>query len=596
MKHKNNFRLLYLILIGIFIYSCQNDDDFIDSNQTPISKIEDDTYKYGEKVILGKKLKNPYSVENMRIALNNLKKSGKYSSKNNSSEKITTTHYYVKFKPQNTDELKLLEADSTLILYDYPLDYEILQMGDYYHDPEVPITQPTYQYASIKVSQELTTTVDYEILSDLFIPDEEDVPDDFTSLLVDESLKLTNNLKSDYNTENILSRPSKWRPAGTIRVWDDKIGSTTTTTRVFSHWEYYDCDNDEVPIIQERLIPIDDGQCRRAIYTYITNTSAGSYIPMEGVKVRARRWFTTHTGITNAQGYYSVDGRFRRAANYKIKWKRHDFSIWWSYLSAAKYNGPKIRGDWNLNIRGGTQEYYATIFRGAHLYYYGNVFGLTRPPNKQWGLRRLVINARQLNGESSYVKARRLILAADITLKEWGSLTDRVFGVTIHELAHAAHREVDGSAYNSLVWKAYTSPCLPSAESCDNPGPTGANARRLMETWASTVEHFIVRERYENFYNVQNFNYTDGLNYLQLQRIAQNNFYTSAGIDMMDNFNQRTISFLHPIDRVSGYTINQLENSLNNATTWNAWRGNLINNEANNTEQFLDELFANWTN
>jgi len=534
----------------------------------------------------------------MRIALNNLKKSGKYSSKNNKSVVITTTHYYVKFKPQNTDELKLLEADTTLILYDYPLDYEIIQMGEYYHDPEVPITQPTYQYASVKVNQELTTAVAYEILSELFIPDEEDIPDDFTNLLVDESLKLTGNIKLNEKTSDLQSRRSKWRPAGRIMVWDDKIGSTTTSTRILSHWEYYDCDDGgdpNPPIIQQKLIPIE--QCKRAVYKYKTSTSVGSYIPVHGAKVRARRWFTTHTGITNAQGYYSCNGRFRRDANYKIKWKRHDFSIWWSWLSAAKYNGPKKKGDWNLKIKGGTQEYYATIFRATHLYYYGNMFGLTRPKHQTPFGGRLIINAKKLNDKSSYAHYRSLILGADILLKEWGSPTDEVFGTTIHELAHAAHREVDRFAYNSLVWKGYTTPCAPSAESCDHPGPTGADARRLMETWASTVEHFIVRERYENFYNVQNFNYTNGRNYLQFQTIAQNNFYTSCGIDMMDNFNQRIeYDWRFPIDRVNGYTINQLENALSNATTWNTWRDNLINNEANNTEQFLDELFANWTN
>jgi hypothetical protein len=328
---------------------------------------------------------------------------------------------------------------------------------------------------------------------------------------------------------------------------------------------------------------------------------------MHGVKVRARRWFTTHTGITNEQGYYSCNGRFRRPANYKIKWKRHDFSIWWSWLSSAKYNGPKKKGNWDLKIKGGTQEYYATIFRGAHLYYYGNIFGLKRPPSKKWWARRLVINARQKSGRSNYVKARRLILAGDISLKAWGRPTDRVFGTTIHELAHAAHREVDNSAYNSLVWKGYTSPCVAPYTvpgyalfyNCDDPDPTAANARRLMETWASTVENFIVRERYENHYNVEGFDYTNGRNYLQRQTINEQNFYTSCGIDLIDDFNQRNEYNwnAYPIDRVHGYTINQLENSLKNATTWLQWRDNLKNNYNNNsTKQNLDELFGNWIN
>ena len=207
---------------------------------------------------------------------------------------------------------------------------------------------------------------------------------------------------------------------------------------------------------------------------------------------------------------------------------------------------------------------------------------------------RLVINAKKKNDRSNYSHARGLLLGADILLKEWGSRTDRVFGTTIHELAHAAHSNLDKSSYNSLVWKGWINPCAPSAESCNHPGPTGANARRLMETWASTVEHFIMRERYVNFYNVNGYTYED--NFLQLQKTEEEPFYTSCGIDMMDNFNQRLTNFERPIDRVSGYNINQLENALQNATTWNTWKSNLKNNYNNSTEQYLDELFANWTN
>lgn len=582
-----------------------------------IQQPEEDFQTDSPDIVLGKRLENPYTVENMQKAYNNLKNTG---TKSAPDIEITATHLYVKFKPKNEEELRILESDSTLIIYDIPLDYEIVQNSDYYHDPTLPKDQPTYQYASVKIDQELPSEVDYEILSELFIPDEYKTEEptsltkavkalkntDLIEQLVDEALRITNNMekkaKPSTRTKGWFSRRSKWRPAGRIQVWDDKIGQSTTTKRVFSHWEYYDCDDDHNPreertIEQQYRLLLPNERCKRAVYKYISTTSNGSYVPVEGARVRARRWFTTHTGIADSKGYYSCNGRFRRDANYKIKWKRADFSIWWSYLSSAKYNGPKRKGDWNLNIKKGThQQYYATIFRGAHLYYYGDMFGLTRPPKKRWGLRRLVINARKKTGQSNYVKARRLILAADISLLAWGENTDKIFGTTIHELAHAAHREVDKSAYNSLVWKGYTSPC--GSGDCDDPGTTGANARRLMETWATTVEYFIVKQRYENYYNVQGFNYTNGYNYRQERTINQNNFYTSCGIDMMDDFNQRDHkqSSAYPIDRVKAYTITQLEDALKDATTWNRWKTNLINDYNNPTERYLDELFANWTN
>lgn len=88
-------------------------------------------------------------------------------------------------------------------------------------------------------------------------------------------------------------------------------------------------------------------------------------------------------------------------------------------------------------------------------------------------------------------------------------------------------------------------------------------------------------------------------NNLQNQWILPNIHYTSAGWDMMDNTNQRTtpnFNSLLPQDRVSGYTITQLQSALIGARSWNQWRDNIKNKYYNSTEQHLDELFANWPN
>jgi hypothetical protein len=388
MMHKNSYRLVFLTLIGVLMYSCQK-DDFHNENREQQSNFS----VANIDVVLGKKLQNPYSVTNMKKALNNLKStSKKIAATTSGSVKATMsndfeidikpTHLYIKFIPKNEEELSILQNDSTLILYSYPLDYEIIEGGGDYRDPEVPEGQPTYQYCAIKVDKKLPTEVESEILEELFIPDEEDTEestsdtagkikflglstnDGSIEALVDEALRITNNLDNidegiDDTTDNqsdiqarFFKRRSKWRPAGTIKVWDDDVVSTTTR-RVFSHWEYYDCGGG----IDRPFYDRQSTQCRRAVYKYKTIKSNGGYVPVEGVRVRARRWFTTHTGISNAQGRYSCDGRFRRPANYFIKWKRHDFTIRWSWLSSAKYRGPKKTGDWNLNIRGGTQEF-----------------------------------------------------------------------------------------------------------------------------------------------------------------------------------------------------------------------------------------------
>ncbi len=174
----------------------------------------------------------------MKKALDNLKKTTNKSAKttNNLDISIETTHLYVKFIPKNEEELAILKKDSTLILYSYPFDYEIVEGTGYYRDPEVPEGQPTYQYCAIKVSKTLPQDVESEILEELFIPDEDSDNSNKSrkaqssnqniNALVDESLKITNNLKETQNNNNLFARRSKWRPAGTIRVWDENIGTT----------------------------------------------------------------------------------------------------------------------------------------------------------------------------------------------------------------------------------------------------------------------------------------------------------------------------------------------------------------------------------
>ena len=51
--------------------------------------------------------------------------------------RIVSSHLYIRFKPKTEEELGILKLDSTPLLRSYPLDYKIVQRGDYYRDSEV---------------------------------------------------------------------------------------------------------------------------------------------------------------------------------------------------------------------------------------------------------------------------------------------------------------------------------------------------------------------------------------------------------------------------------------------------------------------------
>jgi hypothetical protein len=63
--------------------------------------------------------------------------------------------------------------------------------------------------------------------------------------------------------------------------------------------------------------------------------------------------------------------------------------------------------------------------------------------------------------------------------------------------------------------------------------------------------------------------------------------YTGVVEDMIDNDNSSG-------DKVSGYTIREIENSLMYQKNWDDWRNKIINDHTNPTENNLSALFTRW--
>ena len=120
----------------------------------------------GDMLILGGRLEDPYTVENMTKALGAV-----YPTKA-SRVPVTPTHYYLRFLPKNKLEYRILE-NLGVDLYDHPLDYEIVREGDWYHDPDIPEGQITWQYAVVPKDEILPRFVQHEILDECYIPDED---------------------------------------------------------------------------------------------------------------------------------------------------------------------------------------------------------------------------------------------------------------------------------------------------------------------------------------------------------------------------------------------------------------------------------------
>ena len=124
------YKLGSLILIAGLMFSCSVSEIEIETiPQEPIQLSDFDI----TRSVVGNKLENPYSVQNMQRALDNLLAKNKAKTLSNST--IEATHYYVKFFATSKEDMDALEADS-LELFSYPLDYEIEVAGEYYVEEE----------------------------------------------------------------------------------------------------------------------------------------------------------------------------------------------------------------------------------------------------------------------------------------------------------------------------------------------------------------------------------------------------------------------------------------------------------------------------
>lgn len=487
------------------------------------------------EMVLGRKLENPYSIENMKKAYLSLKKVD-----NSIKDYIIKENFlYVRFLPKNKGEFDILNKDESIDIFDYPLDYEIIKVGNRYKDKNLQNEQFSWYYCAIPIDFEFPKNFKYEILDKLFLPkgngndiiekNRKTVINDveFLDLLENESLNLTGNL-----TQTKKGRINSYIPSGTITMQDDQRG--------------------EVPVI--------------------------------GCKVQTRVWFSTETAITNNTGYFNIGVQYNNDANFSIKWSRADFDIYDSPSGQAYYNGPKQNDPWILNINNGKSKTFATVHRAAYEYYYNTPEALSVPPNTTFYVQD-TDNQNSIAGEYAYSIGIRIWTRVDDANSSTGyrdRTSAETFGVVAHEIGHRVHSSInfggfiDGDPDARRLQEAWGEALkwlfrMNEYGNCGDFNPF---------TNALTNDNFQGRIINDNgVYKPIFVDLFDDCN----QR--NNNCNQRADLD------QNTLAN----DNVSGFTIKQFEDAIRNANRWNSARDYLFdNNPANPTRDNLTQLFEQW--
>ncbi len=555
-------KLIQFLRLGIFsmlpflFYQC--DTEQMSSNGPSLNNDpsyvspKDATLDSDDALVLGEQLENPYSVINMNKAYNSLKE----KNVNLNDFVITSNYHYVRILPTTDYEYNSINADTTLDLYEYPLDYEIVKRGNVYHDQTVRDNIYTWLYAAVPLDKEFDGKLKVEILEELFLPfgnGKEPLTEfqisekDFLLNLEQESLRLTNNSSNRIKSSTDITT---WEASGRIRVWDDLVHYNETTGAL--------------------------------------DPNAG-YVPVVGCLVRANRWFTTITNLSDTVGNFEIDHEWGNgdSVNFSIKWDRDEFDIRSGSWGQAYYDGPKILGEWNLNIEEAytpLSYLYAHAHRAAYTYYYLSANWDIQPPAQPWftdlvwNQSKIHIGVNDNGNRSHFFTWNSVIYAAQVKLTYDLSANDSrdVFATAIHELAHTSHWQLGfTTAHYALL----------------------GNHARLAESWAQAVGWQLTNDVYSAVLEDPEVN-SEGYQRMALAYIQESGFYyTPLFIDLIDDYNQHdSYDSSCPDDEASGYTLSQLEDFLEQEpTSWDNYRNYLRDHSSNPTEIYALWLFDNYT-
>ena len=275
-------RLCVTIAGLLFLVGCEDISEEFSNSENSESLTSSNTTISQEQltpIILGEKLENPFSVENMQKALNSLLEEpnelegARVSKRNTEMLTISPTDWYICFKVDST-QFNILISDTTLALSQVPLDYEIIQHGDYLE--EFQNSEIKTLYTVVKPGYINPNGIDFEILDEIFIPENSE----YYSEEEEESVGEKRSLSANSFNDNFVS------------LLLEKAFKNTDNERFLANTQ----------LEKRQLI-----QGKKTSYYpegKISYQTPNGYEPVRGVKIVMWRWFTRIEAVTDKNGYF----------------------------------------------------------------------------------------------------------------------------------------------------------------------------------------------------------------------------------------------------------------------------------------------------
>lgn len=277
--------------------------------------------------ILGSQRNNPYTLSRMRVAYNNL---------GYSALPVNATNLYVRFLPNSASQLSVLDSimdSQDLELFDTPMDYDVLQEGDYYQDPSIPDSSVTWQYAVVPTDFQAPADITYQVLFQIHIPG-----DNYTAM--------------ETEAERLASKQDSIDCSG----GGDRMANSNSTARIIKpnspdcgpgyHWDFnvnqcvcnccpegYEWNGSQCLPIQPPPPPTPpapavDAQVPAGAITVSDNNLVATPTPrppVRNVRVVAKRWFKIERTYTDNNGHFQFTKRFKHNVKITVKFK-NDFA------------------------------------------------------------------------------------------------------------------------------------------------------------------------------------------------------------------------------------------------------------------------------
>lgn len=529
MKRRFIKSTLVAIVAAVLVTSCFNDIESPELSRTTQQQ------EGINPTVLGRKLENPFAVEIMRKAYSNLKNGTSGGRVKSEELDIRTTHFYVKFLPKDSTEVETLEKNNQLNLYDYPLDYEIITPGNYYHDPNTPLDQPTPKYTSVPVEFQFNSSISYQVLAELYLPntDMEGTSNGrtnrnlFLEELEDEALRISGNLNENTTSANGRTTGRRYNPRGFIRV---------------------------------------------------RNTFTGLLEGVPNVKARVRRWFEVRTAMTNNTGYFYISESFRHDVNYGVQFENDQAFIRpaWFGFGPAFIDGPKSDNIWEYNCERGSDSYlWSVIMRAVHDYHFDftSRFAIDPPPNglkiRACGDNNCGVATMMHQNGQVFMGPFGAWLFSDLRIGERNETYRSIYSTTIHELGHAAHWKLAGDWIIGNNYKM-------------------AWAHKLVrEGWATAITDQV---------HMVKFNEPLYIGCRSIEEMMDDGYLRVLGRDLIDNVNEFNpgIARCNVQDNVSGFTLSEIFYSLRGAhgsstnSAMEAWRDNLVDRKPDQRQNLIN--------